>query len=235
MNNKYKVLIIDTDESSSSYLVSLFKKNDYLVVDAKGYGDAGTMYTSHVPDIVIISSDFLTDDVGLFIKNIRETCLTPIIVLSKQSDVCEKVKILDLGANDYIIKPFNIDELMARVRVALRFCRYIHENNSALSDRFVLGELKIDYDTRQVFIGNKKIKLTRFEYNILSILSSNYGRVVPYSDLIKGVWNEYSSYSSIKKLQVNIANVKKKIDTASGGVKYIFNEAGIGYRIDKEI
>ena len=164
--------------------------------------------------------------------DVRESDLTPIIILSARSEESEKVKILDMGANDYITKPFGSDELLARVRRALRNNRYGSVEARLPGRKFVVDDLVIDYDARQVFIAQKEIKLTQTEYNIVAFLSEHCGKMMKYATIIKAVWRESPHDASIKKLQVNMANIRKKFGAHPGEISYIVNELGIGYRMN---
>ncbi|MBR5818093.1 MAG: response regulator transcription factor, partial [Clostridia bacterium] len=160
--------------------------------------------------------------------------LTPVIVLSARGGEGDKVRMLDMGANDYITKPFGTEELLARVRSAIRNTRYSSLEGRLPGGRFTLGSLVIDYDSRQVFISEREIKLTQTEYNILAFLSENCGKMMTYSAIIKSVWREYSDEGSVKKLQVNMANIRKKFGVRPGERSYIVNELGVGYRMNTE-
>jgi two-component system KDP operon response regulator KdpE len=136
---------------------------------------------------------------------------------------------LDLGANDYITKPFGTAELLARVRASLRINRM--NLQAAIPDSvFTLEKLLIDYDRRQVSVGGKIIHLTQTEFNILAYLSQNCGKVMTYTAIIRAVWGVMDD-GSVKKLQVNMANIRKKLGCRPGESRYILNELGIGYRI----
>ena len=151
------------------------------------------------------------------------------IVLSARSDEQDKVEALDCGANDYITKPFGSQELMARVRSVLRTARR-GIDAAMYGGSFEADGLKIDYDARRVFIDGTEIKLTQTEYNILVLLSEHSGKVLTYSTIIKAIWG-YSDLGSTKKLQVNMANIRKKFGAKPGKKNYIFNELGVGYRM----
>ena len=164
------------------------------------------------------------------IKSIRETSDTPIIVLSARTNETDKVEALDTGANDYVTKPFGTDELLARVRVALRNNRN-GDNDGIGMNQFAMNGLFINYEDRSVNLNGEEIKLTQTEYNIVQLLSVYAGRVLTYTEIIKKIWG-YSDNGSVKKLQVNMANIRKKLGEKPGENKYISNELGVGYRMN---
>ena len=188
------------------------------------------MYSSHVPDLVILDLGLPDGDGGDLLLKIRKNDLTPIIILSARTDEEEKVKMLDMGANDYVTKPFGSSELLARVRSALR--DYRRGAGQSAGGIFVLSELEIRYDSRRVFLGKEEIRLTQTEYNIIAFLSYNVGKVMTYSAIIKEVWREYQDEGNIKRLQVNMANIRKKFGSRPGESGYVINELGVGYRLD---
>lgn len=229
--NKYKILLVEDEGNILNFVTALLEANDYQIITATNYEMAKTMYASHIPDLVILDLGLPDKDGSILLCEIRAKDFTPIIVLSARTEEREKVKLLDMGANDYITKPFGSDELLARVRSALRNRRQDINNGHLPGGKFTTGELVIDYDARQVFISNEEIKLTQTEYNIVAFLSENCGKMVTYAAIIKAVWREYSDDASIKKLQVNMANIRKKFGARPGEVSYIANELGVGYRM----
>ncbi len=231
-NNKYKVLVVEDEVNICNLLETILLTNDFQVVTVGTCSNGITMMLSYVPDLVILDLG-LPDKDGLeFIKTIRKTDATPILVVSARSNENDKVKALDLGANDYITKPFGNAELMARVRAALRNRRST-EIESVLDGKFVLRDMEIDYARRIVTIAGEEIKLTRTEYNILEVLSQNPGKVLTYASIIRKIWGPTDD-GGIKKLQVNMANIRKKLGSKPGDNKYIINELGVGYRISEE-
>ena len=230
MNNKYKVLLVE-DEPNICNLVSTMLENDgYQALVAQTCAMARTMYASHVPDLVILDLG-LPDGDGLeFLAGVRRDALTPIIVLSARSDESDKVNALDAGANDYVTKPFGSAELMARVRSALRNSRRGSDDSAR---KFCLKDLVIDYDSRQVFMRGEEVKLTQTEYNIVALLAEHCGKMMTYTTIIKAIWG-YPDEGSTKKLQVNMANIRKKFGAKPGEDNYIINEIGVGYRMNGE-
>ena len=168
-----------------------------------------------------------------FIRSANNKSDISIIVLSARADEKDKVEALDLGASDYITKPFGTEELLARVRAALRNSRLRSGSDEQADSRFCVKDMVIDYDSRTVMVSDKNIKFTQTEYNIVETLSMRPGRVFTYSEIIKKVWG-YSDSGSIKKLQVNMANIRKKLGEKPGENRYISNELGVGYRMTGE-
>ena len=225
-NNKFKVLVIEDDAKIISLITTVLEANSFCIYTAGKCGMGKTLFLSHNPDIVILDLG-LPDADGLeFIRFARETSTVPIIILSARSDEQDKVTALDLGANDYVTKPFGTAELMARMRAALRSRR----SDSAARQTFMLENLTIDYDKRQVTLAGEDIPLTQTEYNILAFLSDHAGKVLTYSAIIQAVWG-YADTGSTKRLQVNMANIRKKLRIAPGKDGYIVNELGVGYRM----
>ena len=229
-NNKYKILIVEDETNIRSFIKANLETSDYQVICAETCELGMLLYASHHPDLIILDLG-LPDIDGLhLIREIRETDAIPILVLSARSNEQDKVEALDLGANDYITKPFGTDELLARIRAALRSHRHGIENECTPGGKFQVQDLVIDYDKRQVFIGKDEIDLTQTEYNIVSYLSIHAGKVLTYAAIIRSVWG-YSDYGSVKKLQVNMKNIRKKMGVTPGEKRYIINELGVGYRM----
>ena len=229
-NNKYKILIVEDEAGIRNFIKTNLETSDYQVLCAETYTLGMMMYPSHHPDLIILDLG-LPDRDGLdLIQNVRKSDTIPIIVLSARSNEKDKVEALDLGANDYITKPFGTDELLARIRAVLRSHRQGAGTASTRSGKYKFQDLLIDYDKRQVFIGRDEIDLTQTEYNIMAYLSTHTGKVMTYAAIIHAVWG-YSDYGSIKKLQVNMKNIRKKMGVTPGEKRYIINELGVGYRM----
>ena len=229
-NNKYKILIVEDEAGIRNFIKTNLETSDYQVICAETYTLGLMMYPSHHPDLIILDLG-LPDRDGLdLIQNVRKSDTIPIIVLSARSNEKDKVEALDLGANDYITKPFGTDELLARIRAVLRSHRQGAGTASTRSGKYKFQDLLIDYDKRQVFIGRDEIDLTQTEYNIMAYLSTHTGKVMTYAAIIHAVWG-YSDYGSIKKLQVNMKNIRKKMGVTPGEKRYIINELGVGYRM----
>ena len=229
-NNKYKILIVEDAANTRSFIKANLETSDYQVICAETCTLGIMMYASHHPDLIILDLG-LPDRDGLdLIQEVRESDTVSIIVLSARSNERDKVTALDLGANDYITKPFGTEELLARIRAVLRSHRQGAGNESTPSGKYQLQDLLIDYDKRQVFVGKDEIDLTQTEYNIIAYLSIHAGKVLTYAAIIRAVWG-YSDYGSVKKLQVNMKNIRKKMGVTPGEKRYIINELGVGYRM----
>lgn len=233
-NNRYKILVIEDDSNIRSFAKTILEANDYQVLTADTCSNGIMMFSSHRPDLVLLDLG-LPDKDGLeFIHTTRNHLeVTPILVLSARTNESDKVAALDLGANDYITKPFGTAELLARVRAALRTSLYSSNSALATNGKFTLHDLVIDYDRRIITIAGEEIKLTQTEYNILVILARHTGKVLTYATIIREVWGP-SDDGSVKKLQVNMANLRKKLGEKPGDNRYIINELGVGYRICEE-
>ena len=231
MSSKLKILIIEDENNICNLVKAVLETNDYQVLIAHNGKNGHSMFLSHHPDLVILDLG-LPDIDGLdFIRQTREESDIPIIVLSARTNEVDKVNALDLGANDYMTKPFGTNELLARVRVALRNHRFSGMGERRIQKKFFRKDLVIDYDARTVTLNQNEVKLTQTEYNIVELLSIHAGRVLTYADIIKKIWG-YSDHGSIKKLQVNVANIRKKFGEKPGEYKYILNDLGVGYRMD---
>jgi len=228
-NNKYKILVVEDDQAISGVIQTVLESNGYQVLTAQRCHQGVLMLSSHVPDLVLLDLGLPDMDGEEFIRIARDSSGIPIIVLSARSEEDDKVSALDLGANDYITKPFGTAELLARVRASLRINR-MNALSSMPNGIFELDDLAIDYDRRQVSVAGKQIHLTQTEFNILSFLSQHTGKVMTYSVIIRAIWGSMDD-GSVKKLQVNMANIRKKMGCQPGENRYIINELGVGYRM----
>ena len=228
-NNKYKILVVEDDLNISSMIQTLLDTNGYQVLTTQRCQQGILMLTSHMPDLVVLDLGLPDMDGEEFIRIARTSSMVPIIVLSARTEEWDKVSALDLGANDYITKPFGTAELLARVRASLRINRP-NLQSAAPGSVARLGDLLIDFDKRQVIVAGKSVHLTQIEYNILAFLSQHTGKVMTYSAIIGAVWGVMDN-GSVKKLQVNMANIRKKLGCRPGENQYIINELGVGYRM----
>ena len=233
-NNKYKILIVEDDSSISSFLETVLTTAGYQVLTAETCARGMMMQSSHVPDLVVLDLGLPDMDGETFLREVRKNSSTPIIVLSARNDEADKVSALDLGANDYMTKPFGTAELQARVRVALRISQGLELTGDNAGGKYILEDLEIDYARRIVTMAGEVVRLTQTEYNILALLSRHTGKVLTYAGMIRQIWGEDPDTGSVKKLQVNMANIRKKLGIVPGDNRYILNELGVGYRMCDE-
>lgn len=230
-NNKYKVLIVDDEANICSFIAAILESNGYQVLTAGTCLQGRLVFATHNPDLIVLDLGLPDEDGSALIRTVREAgCTAPILVLSARSDESEKIAALDLGANDYITKPFGTGELLARVRAALRTVR---TGAATPGEVFHVRGLTINYDARTVTLDGEEVRLTQTEFNIVALMAQHAGKVMTYSALIQGVWGT-SDTGSIKKLQVNMANIRKKLGARPGENPYILNELGVGYRMYSE-
>ena len=232
--NKYKILLVEDESNIRNLVTTMLETGGYQVIYAGTCATAKAMFSSYLPDLVILDLGLPDEDGMAFLEHIRKDSLTPVIVLSARVEESDKVLALDSGANDYVTKPFSAGELLARVRTALRNNRFSSPEGRLPGGRFVLKDLQIDYAARQVYIGKNEIKLTQTEYNIVALLSENCGKMMTYASIIKAIWGSSVQEGSVKKLQVNMANIRKKFGSKPGEANYIINELGVGYRMNAE-
>ena len=228
-NNKYKILVVEDDRNILTMIQTVLDMGGYQVLTAQRCEQGILMLSSHVPDLVVLDLGLPDMDGEEFIRITRRSSMIPIIVLSARSEEKDKISALDLGANDYITKPFGTGELLARVRASLRINR-MNLQAAVPNSVFILDDLEIDYNRRQVSVAGKVIHVTQIEYNILALLSQQAGKVMTYSGIIGAIWGAMDD-GSVKKLQVNMANIRKKLGCRPGENRYIINELGVGYRM----
>ena len=227
--NRFKLLIVEDDSNIRTFLRTILEAEDYQVLCAADCRTGISMFTSHCPDLVILDLGLPDLDGTEFIPYARQYTQAPILVLSARTTDTDKVTALDLGANDYITKPFSAVELLARIRSALRNRRY-GDQDGLVGEAFHVSDLRIDFARRQVTLSGREIRLTQTEYNIVTVLAHHAGRVMTYAAIIRAVWGTTDD-GSIKKLQVNMANIRKKLGERPGERRYISNELGVGYRM----
>ncbi len=230
MSNKHKILLIEDESNIANFVKTILEAEDYKVIVAGNGKEGKSLFGSHCPKLIILDLGLPDIDGIDLIKSIREESDVPIIVLSARSDEKDKIQALDQGANDYVTKPFGTGELLARVRATIRNSRHIESGECIIKTKFDLQDLVIDYESRQIFIRGNEIKLTQTEFNIVELLSVHAGKVMTYTEIVKKIWG-YSDSGSIKKLQVNMANIRKKLGEKPGENKYIVNELSVGYRM----
>lgn len=230
MNNKTSILIVEDETRICSFMNTILSVNNYHVVTASNGKEALALVTSYCPDAIILDLGLPDMDGIQLIKSVREWSQIPIIVVSARDHERDKVEALDLGADDYITKPFGTSELLARIRTALRHSRNRLDKNMAPNGCFFCGGLTIDYDKRHIQVDGVDVHLTQNEYKIVALLSKYAGRVLTYDYIIKTLWGPHAKYDN-QILRVNMANIRRKIEKNPAEPHYIFTEVGVGYRM----
>ena len=232
IQNRYKILLVEDERNIRNLVATMLETEGYQTIHANSCASAKTLFASYMPELIILDLGLPDMDGMNFLEFVRNDSLVPIIVLSARSDESDKIAALDGGANDYITKPFSSGELLARVRAALRNNRFSADEGRLPGGKFILKDLEIDYDARLLFIKGEEIHLTQTEYNIVALLSENCGKMITYAAIIKAIWGDYATENNVKKLQVNMANIRKKLGDKPGEQNYIANELGVGYRLN---
>lgn len=230
MVQKLSVLVIEDEKSICDFIAKTLNASDYKAVTAGSGKEGLAILTSALPDLVLLDLGLPDMDGIDIIKQTREWSSLPIIVISARVQEREKVASLDAGADDYIAKPFGTDELLARIRTAIRHSNKIVDDKVNSTRPYSARGLVVDFGKRLVTVERKEIHLTRVEYKIVSMLAQNSGKVITYSSLIEQVWGPYADDNN-RILRVNMANIRRKIEKNPGEPEYIFTELGIGYRM----
>lgn len=230
MVQKLSVLVIEDEKSICDFIAKTLNASDYKAVTAGSGKEGLAILTSALPDLVLLDLGLPDMDGIDIIKQTREWSSLPIIVISARVQEREKVAALDAGADDYITKPFGTDELLARIRTAIRHSNKIVDDKVNSTRPYSARGLVVDFGKRLVTVERKEIHLTRVEYKIVSMLAQNSGKVITYSSLIEQVWGPYADDNN-RILRVNMANIRRKIEKNPGEPEYIFTELSIGYRM----
>ena len=231
MEIRDRVLVVEDDKRIGNFFRTVLEANHYDVIMAQTGAEAYSMVTSQCPDVVLLDLGLPDMDGMRILKSIREWSAMPVIVVSARTHERDKVEALDLGADDYITKPFGTSELLARIRTAIRHTRSgLVGQNGNPTGTFVSGGLTIDYDKHRVFVDGVDAGLTQNEYKIVSLLGKYAGKVMTYDFIIKELWGPKAK-SDNQILRVNMANIRRKIEENPAQPQYIFTEVGVGYRI----
>lgn len=225
MYSKTMILLIEDDKRDISSITSLLGNSGYKVIVAP-IGNAGvSLAASLCPDIILLNLALPNMDSYKVLQQLRSWSNVPIIIISTCCEEAEKVLALDSGADDYITKPFGTRELLARIRTALRRRRPL------MPDRIYRArELEINFDKRLVQLAGKEIQLTQREYQLLTLLAENSGRVLTYSYIMNTIWGPFVDDNN-QILRVNMANIRRKIEKNPSRPEYIYTKVGIGYRM----
>ena len=228
--NKPQILFVEDDTAVGNLIATTLETQNYQFHRAKNGQQAILEALSCRPDVMLLDLGLPDMDGVEIIRKVRGWSNMPIIIVSARSEDSDKVGALDAGADDYLTKPFSVEELLARLRVALRRVRYDSQRLKEESSIYVNGELKIDYAAGCVYVGEREVHLTPIEYKLLCLLAKNTGKVLTHNYILKEVWGNALA-SDTPSLRVFMATLRKKIEPVPSEPKYIQTHIGVGYRM----
>ena len=230
MEIKDRVLIVEDDKNIRKFIQTILEANDYDVIATETGKEAYSLITSRCPDVVILDLGLPDMDGVEIIQKIRSWSNMPIIVISARTEDSDKIGALDAGADDYLTKPFSVDELLARLRVTQRRLALIKADTAKETPIFTNGALKIDYAAGCAYLDGAELHLTPIEYKLLCLLSKNVGKVLTHTYITQQIWGS-SWENDIASLRVFMATLRKKLENGKDGQQYIQTHIGIGYRM----
>ena len=228
--NKLLILVVEDDRLVRNLIVTTLKTHEYNYLTADNGASALLEASSYNPDVILLDLG-LPDMEGVeVIKRIRTWSNMPIIVISARSEDADKIEALDAGADDYITKPFSVEELLARIRVTQRRLAILQNGDGQELAVFTNGELQIDYTAGCTYLRGNELHLTPIEYKLLCILSRNVGKVLTHTYITQQIWGR-SLDNDVASLRVFMATLRKKLEPDKDGIQYIQTHIGIGYRM----
>lgn len=227
--NNFQILVVEDDAPVRNLITTTLKAHNYRFITSTN-GEGAVMETaSHNPDIILLDLGLPDIDGVEVITRIRSWSNVPIIVISARSEDNDKIDALDAGADDYLTKPFSVDELLARLRVTQRRLALL-QNNTTQEACYENGQLRIDYAKRCAYLSEEELRLTPMEYKLLCLLAKNTGKVLTHKYILTNVWGS-SLESDVGSLRVFMATLRKKLEKTSGAPQYIQTHIGVGYRM----
>ena len=232
MTEKRTILVVEDEHAISNFICRALSANDYKPIPATTGKEGLSLFFSHAPDLVLLDLG-LPDMDGLDVLSQLSSLPNevPVIIISARDRESEKVKALDMGADDYVVKPFGVSELLARIRTTLRRADRLKVSQGIQRDIYQVKDLTVDIAKHQVIQGNEVIHFTQNEFKILELLAIHAGKVLTYDFILEHVWGPYGGNSSNQILRVNMANIRRKLKENPSEPKYIHTELGIGYRM----
>ncbi|MBR3275185.1 MAG: response regulator transcription factor [Eubacterium sp.] len=230
--NKITVLIVEDDQPVRNLISTTLKTHDYKFITAANGEDGVMQAATYNPDVVFLDLGLPDMDGVEVIKRIRSWSNMPIIVISARSEDEDKIEALDAGADDYLTKPFSVEELLARLRVTVRRLSLLQNPDTASNAIFINGQLKIDFPAGCAYLNGEEMKLTPIEYKLLCLLARNVGKVLTHTFITRSVWGS-SWDNDVASLRVFMATLRKKLEAAPDSPQYIQTHIGIGYRMLK--
>lgn len=229
--SKYQILIVEDDTPVRNLITTTLKAHDYRFITAQTGESAVMEAATHNPDIILLDLGLPDMDGVQVIQRIRTWSNMPIIVISARSEDSDKIDALDAGADDYLTKPFSVEELLARLRVIQRRLALM-QNNNPQQAVFENGLLRIDYAANCAYLDGEELHLTPIEYKLLCLLAGNIGKVLTHKFITQSVWGS-SWENDVASLRVFMATLRKKLEGAPDSPRYIQTHIGIGYRMLK--
>ncbi|SHH44609.1 response regulator [Clostridium grantii] len=233
MINKPLILVVEDDKPIRNFICVSLDAQGYKFIETSNGKTAISLVSSHTPDVIVLDLGLPDIDGIEVIEKIRPNTNSHIIVVSARGREREKVEALDLGADDYLTKPFSVNELLARIRVALRHTSQRTRNEILPSEIFCIGDLKINFEKRQVTISDEDIHLTPIEYKLMALMVEYAGKVLTHKFILNQIWGSYSG-DDTQSLRVFMANIRRKIEKDPAQPRYIMTEVGVGYRLVDE-
>lgn len=230
--NKFQILVVEDDAPIRNLISTTLKANNYRFITAENGNMAICQASASNPDIILLDLGLPDMDGVEVIKKIRTWSDMPIIVISARSEDGDKIEALDNGADDYLTKPFSVDELLARIRVAVRRLTSVKSAGGANESVFINGNLKIDYAAGCAYINEEELHLTPIEYKLLCLMSQNVGKVLTHTYITQKIWGS-SWDNDVASLRVFMATLRKKLEASPDSPQYIGTHIGVGYRMLK--
>ena len=230
MTHKLSILLVEDEKNICDFISTSLSAQDYRISTAHTGKEALPIITSQCPDLILLDLGLPDMDGMEIIRQVRTWSSVPIIVLSARTQEQEKVRALDLGADDYLTKPIGTSELLARIRTALRHSNRLNTDSPLYKRPLHAKGLTIDFEKHLVSVDGKDVHLTQIEFKIISLLAQNSGRVMTYDTIISNIWGPYADDDN-SILRVNMAHIRRKLEQNPAEPQYVFTEIGIGYRM----
>ncbi len=228
--NKFVVLVIEDDKLVRNLMATTLDLHGYSYLTASNASDALLQITSHRPDVIFLDLGLPDMDGVDLIRKVRTWSSTPIIVISARSEDTDKIDALDAGADDYLTKPFSVDELLARLRVTQRRLNAVQGDKA--SHIFENGELMVDFAAGIAYMNGEELSLTPIEYKLLCLFCKNVGKTLTHTYLTDAIWGNTLD-SDLASLRVFMASLRKKIEKDTTHPRYIQTRIGVGYRMNR--
>ena len=230
--NKLTILVVEDDSSIKNLITTTLKAHEYHYLSAGNGKTAIVEASSHNPDIILMDLGLPDMDGVEVIKKIRTWSSVPIIVISARSEDTDKIDALDAGADDYLTKPFSVEELLARIRATQRRLIMTRDETPSQSSLFVNGAIRVDYAAGCAYLNSEELHLTPIEYKLLCLLSRNVGKVLTHTFITQKIWGS-SWENDVASLRVFMATLRKKLEKEGDSQQYIQTHIGVGYRMIK--